>query len=109
MLHHSKSTSCDRFLDRIGSFDAASHSHLCVNLLVAERIDGEAKRVELRTDSLRSVRLYQDKCTNLSTLGTIVHYKKSSFLREPDDFLREALLLINVRLRAIPLLREIIV
>jgi hypothetical protein len=97
------------FLDRIGPLNAASISHLCVNFPVAERIDGQAKRVELRTDSLQSVRLYQDKCTNLSTLETIVHYKNSSFFREPDDFLREALPLIDARLRAIPSLRKIIV
>ena len=46
------------FLDCIGPLNAASLSHLCVNFPVAERIDGQAKRVELRTDSLQSVRLY---------------------------------------------------
>lgn len=97
------------FLDCIGPLNAASLSYLSVNFPVAERINDQAKRLELRTDSLQSVRLYRDKCTKLSTLETVVHYKNSSFFREPDDFLREALLLIDARLRAIPSLRKIIV
>ncbi|KAF2702782.1 hypothetical protein K504DRAFT_463972 [Pleomassaria siparia CBS 279.74] len=97
------------FLDCIGPMNAALLSHLCVNFPVAERINGQAQKVELRTDSLQSVRLYQDKCTKLSTLETVVHYKNSSLFREPDAFLRDALSLIDERLRAIPSLHKIIV
>jgi hypothetical protein len=97
------------FLDCIGPMNAASLSRLCVNFPVAERIHDQAERVELRTDSLQSVRLYQDKCTKLSTLELVVHYKNSSFFREPNDFLRGALSLIDSQLRAVPSLRRIIV
>lgn len=97
------------FLDCVGPMNAASLSYLCVNFPVAERIDDQAGRVELRTDSLQSVRLLQEKCTKLTNLETIVHYKNSSIFREPDDFLREALSLIDARLRAIPSLRKIII
>jgi hypothetical protein len=97
------------FLDCIGPINAASLSYLCVNFPVAERINGQAERVELRIDSLQSVKLYQDTCTKLSTLELVVHYKNSSFFREPDDFLREALSLIDAQLRAILSLRQIIV
>lgn len=97
------------FLDCIGPMNAASISHLCVNFPVAERINDQAERVKLRTDSLQSVSLCQDKCTKLSTLELVVHYKNSSFFREPDDFLREALSLIDAQLRAIPSLCQIIV
>ncbi|KAH8688673.1 hypothetical protein GQ44DRAFT_744885 [Phaeosphaeriaceae sp. PMI808] len=95
--------------DCIGPMNAASLSHLGVNFPVAEHIKGRGERVELRTDSLQSVRLYQDKYVKLSTLELVVHYKNSSFFREPDDFLREALSLTDARLRAIPSLRKIIV
>ncbi|KAF2845261.1 hypothetical protein T440DRAFT_472769 [Plenodomus tracheiphilus IPT5] len=97
------------FLDWIGSPNTASLSYLCVNFPVVERTNGQAGKLELRPDSLQSVRLYQDKCTKLSTLETVVHYKNSGFFREPDDFLREALSLIDARLRAILSLRKIIV
>lgn len=97
------------FLDCIGPTNAALVSFLCVNFPVVERMNDQAERVELRTDGLQSVRLFQEKCTDLTTLETIVHFKNSSFFREPDDFLREALLLIDARLRAIPSLRKIIV
>ena len=90
------------FLDCIQPLNVASLSHLSVNYPVAERINDQAKRHELGTDSLQSVRLYQDKCTKLSTPETIMHYKNSSFFKEPDDFLREALsLVIDTRLGAI--------
>jgi hypothetical protein len=97
------------FLNCIGPLNAASISHLCINFPVAERAQGQADGIELRTDGLQSVRLCQGQCTNLATLETVVHYKNSGFFREPDDFLREALPLIDVRLRAIRSLRKIIV
>jgi len=53
--------------------------------------------------------LCQDGCNNLETLETVVHYKNSSFFRQSDDFLREALPLIDARLRAIRSLRKIVV
>jgi hypothetical protein len=97
------------FLYCIGPLNAASISHLCVNFPVAERIHGEAEGIELGTDSLQTVRLCKGQCNNLATLETVVHYKNSGFFREPDDFLREALRLVNEQLRAIRSLRMIVV
>lgn len=75
------------FLDCIGSLNAASIPHLCVNFPVAERPHGQADGIELRTDGLQSVRLCQDQCTNLATLETVVHYENLGFFRKPEDFL----------------------
>lgn len=97
------------FLYCIGPTNAALISILCVNFPVVERINDQAEKLELKPDGLQSVRLLQEKCTELTTLETIVHFKNSSLFRELDDFLREALLLIDARLRAIPSLRKIIV
>lgn len=97
------------FLDCIGTANAASLSYLCVNFPVAERLSGQIGRVELSTDSMQSVRLYRDKCPQLSTLETLVHYKNSRFFRESEDFLRDALPLIDRQLRSIPSLCKIVV
>lgn len=69
------------FLDCIGTANSASLSYLCVNFPVAERSGSLTGRVELSTDSMQSVRLYRDKCAQLSTLETVVHYKNSRFFR----------------------------
>jgi len=97
------------FLDCIGPANAASISHLCINFPVAERTHDQAEPIELRTNSLQSVMLCQDNCNNLKTLETVVHYKNSSFFRQSDDFLQEALPLIDAQLRAIRSLRKIVV
>ncbi|KAF2472362.1 uncharacterized protein BDR25DRAFT_366377 [Lindgomyces ingoldianus] len=79
------------FLNCIGRANAASISHLCINFPVADSIDGQSGTVRLRDDCLRSLKLLQDQCSNLSTLETLVHYKNSSFFRNSDNFVREAL------------------
>jgi len=97
------------FLDGIGYVNAASLSHLCISFPSAVSIDEKPGKVRLRDDSLQSLRLLQDKCTNLSTLETVVHFKNSGFFTRPDQFLREAFTKIDAQLKAIHSLRRIIV
>lgn len=96
------------FLDCIGSTNAASVSYLCLSFPVAESI-GESGRVSLRDDSRQSLTLLQEQCVRLSTLETVVHFKNSRFFANTDEFLKEALPLIDARLRAISSLEKIIV
>jgi hypothetical protein len=97
------------FLDCIGPVNAASLSHLCINFPVAESIDDQPGKVRLRDDSLQSLKLLQDRCTSLSTLETLVHFKNSSFFTRTDEFLQEALSQIDAQLKAIPSLERIII
>ncbi|EMD66394.1 hypothetical protein COCSADRAFT_34949 [Bipolaris sorokiniana ND90Pr] len=97
------------FLACIGPANSASLSYLCVNFTVAERLGGKTGMIKLTTDSTQTLRLYRDKCAQLSTLETVVHYKNSGFFRESDDFLQNALPFIDKQLRTIPSLHKIIV
>ena len=97
------------FLDCIGPMNAASLSHLCINFPVVESIDGQTGNFKLRDDSLQSLKLPQDKCTNLSTLKTLVHDRNSSVFRKTDDIIREALSPIDAQFKAISSLKRIIV
>ncbi|KAJ9658702.1 hypothetical protein H2198_003580 [Neophaeococcomyces mojaviensis] len=97
------------FLDRIGSTNAASLSHLCINFPVAESMDDQPGSVRLKDHSLQSLQLLQDRCTNLSTLETLVHHKNSRFFTRTDDFLREAFSQIDAQLKAIHSLKRVIV
>lgn len=97
------------FLDCIGPLNAASLSHLCINFPTVVSIDKEPGKVKLRDDSLQSLKLLQDRCTNLSTLETVVHYKNSSLFTRTDQFLQEAFSHIDAQLKAIQPLRRIIV
>ena len=97
------------FLDCIGPVNAASLSHLCISFPIVESIDEEPGNLRLRDDSLQSLKLLQDKCTNLSTLETVVHYKNSDSFTKTDQFLREAFSQIDVQLKTIHSLRRIIV
>ncbi|KAK5936496.1 hypothetical protein PMZ80_011263 [Knufia obscura] len=97
------------FLSHIGITNAASVSHLCVNFPVAQNIEGEPRKFRLRDDSMQALTLLQDKCTSLSTLETVVHYKNSSFFTRTDKFLQEALPQIDAQLRAISSLESIVV
>jgi hypothetical protein len=74
------------FLDSIRLMNAASLSHLCINLPVVESIDGQSGNIKLRDDSLQSVKLLQDRCTNLSTLETLVHSKSPVSSRRQNLF-----------------------
>lgn len=72
-------------------------------------IDEEPVKVRLRDDSLQTLKLLQDKCTKLTTLETVVHYKNAGFFTRPDPFLREAFSHIDAQLKAIHSLSRIIV
>jgi hypothetical protein len=97
------------FLDCIGSVNAASLSHLCINFPIAVSIDEEPENVRLRADSIQSLKLLQDKCTNLLTLETAVHFKNFGFFKKTDQFLREAFSQIDEQLKAIHSLQRVIV
>ena len=97
------------FLDCIRSVNAASLSYLYINFSVAESIDDQPGKVRLRDDSLQSLKLLQDRCTSLSTLETLVHFKNSSFFTRTDEFLREAFSQVDAQLKAIPSLKRIII
>jgi hypothetical protein len=97
------------FLDCIGSANAASLSHLCINFPVSEEVDGRTGEVKLRDDSLQSLTLLRERCTNLSTLETLVHNKSNSVFRETGDSLQKALLSIDAQFKAISSLEKITV
>ncbi|KAH8644040.1 hypothetical protein IG631_01504 [Alternaria alternata] len=97
------------FLDCIGSVNAASLSHLCINFPVTEEVDGQTGEVKLRDDSLQSLKLLRERCTNLSKLETLVHNKSNSVFRETGDSLEKALFTINAQLKAISSLEKVIV
>jgi WD40 repeat protein len=89
------------FLDCIGIVNAASLSHLCINFPTVVSIDEEAGKVRLREDSLQSFNLLQEKCTKLSTIETVVHFKNSEILTKTDQFLQEAFAQIDTQLKVI--------
>jgi hypothetical protein len=97
------------FLDCIGSRNAASLLHICINFPVMESVDDQPGKSKLRDDSLQCFKLLHDKCTNLSTLETLVHHKNSGVFRKTDEFLREALPPIDAQFKTIPSLKRIIV
>jgi hypothetical protein len=97
------------FLDCIGSVNAASLSHLCINFPVLEEVDHQVGEVKLRDDSLGSLKLLREKCTTLSRLETLGHNKRNSVFRRTDDTLHKVLLLIDEQFKAIYSLEKIIV
>ncbi|KIX03676.1 uncharacterized protein Z518_07229 [Rhinocladiella mackenziei CBS 650.93] len=97
------------FLDCIGTVNAASLSHLCISFPIVVSIDEEPGKLRLRDDSQQILKLLEDKCTNLSTLETVVHYRNSGFFMRTEQFLREALTYIDGHLKAIHSLQRIIV
>ena len=101
------------FLDSIGPVNAGLLSHLSINLPVAESIEGQAGKAKLRADSLESLKLLQEKCTNLTTLETFIHGQNANgFLARDQDnsqFIQDALSHIDVQLKAIPSLNKVIV
>lgn len=101
------------FVDCIGSVNAESLSYLCINLPVAERIEDQPGKIKLRDDSLRSLKILQENCTNLTTLDFLIHNKNSKALVQTDlvdlQFIRDALSQIDAQLKAILSLNRIIV
>jgi hypothetical protein len=60
-------------------------------------------------ESLHSLRLLQDCCTNLRCLEAVVHRKNADFFAQPDNILRVALHSIDTRFRAMAKLKKIVV
>jgi hypothetical protein len=89
--------------------NAASLSHLCINFPVSEEVDGQTGEFKLRDNSLQSLELLRERCTNLSTLETLVHNKSNSVFRETCDSLQRALLSIDAQFKTISSLEKIIV
>lgn len=98
------------FLNSIGAVNASSLSHLSISFPV---IDGRPGIFSLREDSLQSLKLLQERCTNLKTLETFISSKNSSGLtkvdQESSQFTREALSQFDRQLKAIPSLEKVVV
>lgn len=101
------------FLACIGSVKAGLLSHLCINLPVAETIEDQPGKVMLREDGLQSLKLLQEKCSNLTTLETLVHDRNSRGLvkvnHENWQLVRERLSRIDAELKVISSLHKVIV
>lgn len=101
------------FVDCIGSVNAESLSYLYINFPVAEVIGDPPGKVKLRDDSLQSLKLLQEKCTNLKTLDLCIHNKNSKVLIQTDQgnsrSMQDTLSQIDVQLKTILSLNEIIV
>lgn len=108
-----KATLLESFLSCIGPTNAGLLSHLCINFPAVESVNWIRKKVTLREDGLRSLKLVQDKCTSLKTLEASVHSQNSEDLTQanPGDskFIQEALSQIDAQLKLIPSLSRIIV
>jgi len=98
------------FLDCIGPMNASLLSHLCINF---PDIEGQPGNSKLKEGSLQNLKLLQERCTNITTLETHVYSENSGVLTRTDQdnlqFIREALLQLDVQLRAMPSLDKIIV
>ena len=101
------------FLDCIGSVNSGLLSHLCINFPVAERIEDQPGKVKLRDDSLQSLKLLRERCTNLTTVETYLYWKTSTSLiiTDPDNSqsILDGLSQIDAQLKAFPSLNRVIV
>lgn len=101
------------FLNCIGTVNAGLLSHLSINFPVAESVQGQTGKVMIREDDLHSLKVLQEKCTNLTTLETIIHSRNSRSVIVPSQvdsqFNRDALSQINTQLKAITSLEKVIV
>ncbi|KAH8695690.1 hypothetical protein BGW36DRAFT_299234 [Talaromyces proteolyticus] len=101
----------ESFLVRIGHVNASLLSHLCINFPTIERI-GQLGEIRPTEDSLRSLQLLQQECTNLKALEALIYSPGSSDLINEDQntqFIRDVLTEIDVRFRGIACLNKIIV
>jgi hypothetical protein len=99
------------FLDRIGSQNASFLCRICIAFPTFD--DYHTGSVTLQEDSIRALELIRDKCTNLAILETslettaVVGLSIDS-LNNPSAA-AEALALVDMRFKAIPSVKEIIV
>jgi len=100
----------EAFLDDIGPRNASLLSDLRINFPDIEGPPGNSK---LKEGSLQNLKLLRERCTSIITLETRVHSESSGALTRTDQdnlrFIREALLQLDVQLRAMPSLDKIIV
>lgn len=90
------------FLDCIGPHNAESISRLCISFPVVEKTPDQPEAVRIRQDSLQSLNLVREKCTNLTTLEMQVSNENSRFLGGDNaQFAQEALLRIDAQVAAI--------
>jgi hypothetical protein len=97
------------FLDCIGSVNASFLSQLRMDFPAIERKDGQSSEIRLREDGLRTLRLLQEKCTNLKALKPFVYGSNGGLIvdQEADPrFLLGVLQNIDAHFRAIGSLEE---
>jgi hypothetical protein len=100
------------FLDCIRSVNASFLSQLQMDFPAIKQKDGQSSEIRLREDGLRTLRLLQEKCTNLKALETLVYGSNGGLIavQETDpQLLRDVLQNINAHFQAIRSLRRIIV
>lgn len=100
------------FLDQIGSQNAGTLRRLVI-AFPAFHNDGYAIGITLQEDGTRTLDLIRDKCQNIVTLETTLHTSNAMEIRL-DEFdspraVDQALALVDVRLKAIPSLQELLV
>lgn len=102
----------DSFLTCIGPVNAGFLSRLRVNFPIIESIDDFSDDIRIREDGLQSLRLLQDRCTNLKILETLVYGQVSRLITEKEisnHSFRSVLLDIDTRFKTIASLNKIIV
>lgn len=101
------------FLICIGSPNASSLSRLCISFPVVEKAQNQQEDIRVREDSLRGLRLLQEKCSNLKTLELQVSSENSKFLTGAGlgnpQFVQEALVRIDAELKNISSVEKIII
>ncbi|KAL6913367.1 hypothetical protein FSHL1_011051 [Fusarium sambucinum] len=88
-------------------------SHISLSFPALEAVQGRPEVLGLQQDGMRSLKLLRDYCTNLKTLEFYVHQSNAFGLVEetPSNLqpLHEALLQVDVQLKAISSLKKIVI
>ncbi|KAH8745242.1 hypothetical protein BGZ57DRAFT_707943, partial [Hyaloscypha finlandica] len=99
------------FLDHIGPQNASFLCHIWIAFPAFD--DYHFGSVTLKEDSIRTLEHIRDNCTNLATLETSLRFRTIIAMESAIDFdsprAAAALALVDVRFKAIPSLKEIIV
>jgi hypothetical protein len=100
------------FLDDIGPQNASFLRHICITFPAFD--DNHVGSVTLKEDSIRTLELIRDNCTNLTTLETSLRLRTINAMEVAINMLdspRAAapLALVDARFKAISSLKEIIV
>ncbi|KAJ5094219.1 hypothetical protein N7456_010080 [Penicillium angulare] len=101
------------FLKTIGPVNGSFLSRIAINFPATEIIEGYPEIIEIRKETLQSLRLLQKGFVGLKTIELLIFNRTTRRLVEEDQIIhasaRNALLKINVELRAIPSLNTIAV